>query len=44
MYPAALTKDAKPAAAAFLAYLTGSDARAVFQRAGFALPGTGAAR
>jgi molybdate transport system substrate-binding protein len=44
VYPAALTKDAKPAASAFLAYLTGSDARAVFQRAGFALPGTGTTR
>jgi molybdate transport system substrate-binding protein len=44
VYPAALTRDAKPAAAAFLAYLRGSDARAVFQGAGFALPGTGTTR
>jgi molybdate transport system substrate-binding protein len=39
LYPAAQTRDAKPEAAAFLAYLQGPDARAVFQRAGFALPG-----
>jgi molybdate transport system substrate-binding protein len=44
VYPAALTRDAKPDAAAFLAYLSGSDARAVFQRAGFALPGAGNTR
>jgi molybdate transport system substrate-binding protein len=35
LYPAALTRDAKPEAAAFLAYLKGPDARAAFERAGF---------
>ena len=35
VYPAALTRDAKPGAAAFLAYLKGPQARAVFERAGF---------
>ncbi len=37
VYPAALTKDARPAAKAFLAYLNGSEARAVFEKAGFAM-------
>jgi len=35
LYPAALTRDANPDAAAFLAYLKGAQARAVFERAGF---------
>jgi molybdate transport system substrate-binding protein len=37
VYPAALTKDAKPAAAAFLAYLKGPAAGAILQREGFTL-------
>lgn len=36
-YPAALTRDAQPAAAAFLSYLNGPDARAIFTKAGFTL-------
>jgi len=39
VYPAALTRDAKPEAAAFLAYLKGPEARAAFERAGFTLLG-----
>jgi molybdate transport system substrate-binding protein len=35
VYPAGLTKDAKPDAAAFLAYLKTPASRAVFERAGF---------
>ncbi len=35
VYPAALVKDAKPAAAAFLNYLEGPQARQAFERAGF---------
>jgi molybdate transport system substrate-binding protein len=35
VYPAALVKDAKPEAAAFLTYLKSPAARAVFERAGF---------
>ncbi len=35
LYPAALMRDAKPDAAAFLAYLKSPQARAVFERAGF---------
>ncbi|HTO42251.1 MAG TPA: molybdate ABC transporter substrate-binding protein [Rhizomicrobium sp.] len=35
IYPAALTRDAKPAAKAFLAYLSGKTARAAFKKAGF---------
>lgn len=35
VYPAALTSDAKPDAADFLAYLRGPEARIVFERAGF---------
>ena len=35
VYPVALTRDAKPAAARFLQYLSGPEARAVFVRAGF---------
>ena len=37
LYPEALTKDAKPDAAAFLAYLSSPAARAVFARDGFAV-------
>jgi molybdate transport system substrate-binding protein len=37
VYPAALTRDAKPDAAAFLAYLKGPAARATLERAGFAV-------
>jgi molybdate transport system substrate-binding protein len=35
LYPIALTKDAKPEAQAFLDYLKGADASAVFSKAGF---------
>lgn len=35
VYPAALTKDAKPAARPFLYYLKGREARAIFERVGF---------
>ena len=35
IYPAALVKDAKPAAATFLNYLQGPQAREAFERAGF---------
>jgi molybdate transport system substrate-binding protein len=35
LYPAALTKDAKPAARAFLNYLASSRARAIFAKDGF---------
>ena len=42
-YPAALTVKSTPAAAAFLAYLRGPAARAVFARAGFSDPGAAAA-
>jgi molybdate transport system substrate-binding protein len=38
-YPVALTADAKPQAADFLNYLKGRDARAKFERAGFAVLG-----
>ena len=37
VYPVALTTEAKPAAAQFLAYLQGPQARAVFERAGFSV-------
>jgi molybdate transport system substrate-binding protein len=37
VYPAALTKDAKPAAQAFLDFLTGPEASAIFARAGFVI-------
>jgi len=37
VYPAALTRDAKPEAASFLAYLKGREARAALERAGFVL-------
>ncbi|MGR3803296.1 molybdate ABC transporter substrate-binding protein [Marinibacterium profundimaris] len=39
VYPAALTADAGPEAAAFLDYLKGPEARAVFDRLGFSGPG-----
>jgi molybdate transport system substrate-binding protein len=35
IYPAALLKDAKPPAAAYLAYLSSAQAKALFQRHGF---------
>jgi molybdate transport system substrate-binding protein len=35
VYPAALVKDANPTASAFLAYLKGPQARAIFERVGF---------
>lgn len=35
VYPMALTKDAKPQAKAFLDYLSGAEARAVFEKYGF---------
>lgn len=38
LYPAALTKEAKPEAAAFLAYIQGPAALAVCLRAGFGVP------
>ena len=38
VYPAALLKDAQPGADAFLAYLQGPSARAVFDAAGFGPP------
>lgn len=37
VYPAALTPEASPDAAQFLAYLRGAQARAVFERAGFSV-------
>ena len=37
VYPAALTAEARPDSAQFLAYLRGPQARAVFERAGFAV-------
>lgn len=39
IYPAALIKDAKPEAKDFLNYLSSSDARTAFERAGFAIFG-----
>jgi molybdate transport system substrate-binding protein len=38
VYPAALTKDAKPDTARFLAYLKTTGPRAAFERAGFSVP------
>jgi molybdate transport system substrate-binding protein len=35
VYPAALTKDAQPGATAFLDYLSGPEARAIFEKDGF---------
>jgi molybdate transport system substrate-binding protein len=37
VYPVALTKDAKPEAKAFLDYLNGSEARAIFVKYGFGI-------
>jgi len=37
VYPAALTRDAKPAAQAFLDYLKGPEANAIFAKAGFVI-------
>jgi molybdate transport system substrate-binding protein len=39
LYPAALIKDAKPEARAFLAYLSSPAAKAVFEKDGFTVPG-----
>ncbi|HKD46113.1 MAG TPA: molybdate ABC transporter substrate-binding protein [Rhizomicrobium sp.] len=39
LYPAAMTKDAKPDARAFLAYLSSPTARAVFEKDGFTVLG-----
>ncbi len=41
-YPLALTATAKPAAAAFAAWLQGAAARAIFTDAGFSVPGVAA--
>jgi len=38
IYPAALTKTAAPAARDFLGFLSGPEARAIFERAGFSRP------
>ncbi len=40
VYPVAMTQDAKPQAAAFLAFLKGPEARRVFEAAGFIPPRT----
>jgi molybdate transport system substrate-binding protein len=40
VYPAALVKDAKPEAKAFLAFLSGKQARAIFEKDGFILLGS----
>jgi len=37
VYPAALVKDARPGAAAFLKFLSSEKARAVFEKAGFSV-------
>jgi molybdate transport system substrate-binding protein len=39
VYPVALTKGARPLAAAFLSYLNGPQARAIFLKDGFVVPG-----
>jgi molybdate transport system substrate-binding protein len=39
VYPAALTTDAKPEAAAFLRYLSGDKAKAIFRKGGFIVLG-----
>ncbi|HZQ40377.1 MAG TPA: molybdate ABC transporter substrate-binding protein [Rhizomicrobium sp.] len=39
LYPAALTKDAKPGARAFMAYLSSPKAKAVFEKDGFTVLG-----
>lgn len=38
VYPVALTRDATPTARDFLAFLSGSEARAIFKKAGFSRP------
>jgi molybdate transport system substrate-binding protein len=40
VYPAALIKDAKPEAQAFLDFLSGPEARAIFEKDGFIILGT----
>jgi molybdate transport system substrate-binding protein len=40
IYPAALVKDAKPEAKAFLDFLSGPEARAIFEKDGFVVLGT----
>lgn len=40
VYPAALTKDAKPEAKAFLDFLSGAEAKALFVKYGFVLAGS----
>lgn len=40
VYPVALTKDAKPLAREFLQYLSGPQARAIFQKTGFIVLGS----
>ena len=44
VYPAALTKEARPQARAFLAYLSGARAKAIFERDGFLVLGTAGGR
>lgn len=39
VYPAALTREANPEAKAFLEFLSGPEARAIFDKDGFTLPG-----
>jgi molybdate transport system substrate-binding protein len=39
VYPAALTRDAKPAAKAFLDFLSGPEAHAIFEKDGFVVLG-----
>jgi molybdate transport system substrate-binding protein len=39
IYPAALVKDGKPEAKAFLAFLSGREARAIFEKDGFIILG-----
>jgi molybdate transport system substrate-binding protein len=39
VYPAALTRDAKPGAKAFLDFLSGAEARAIFEKDGFIVLG-----
>ncbi|MBV9418786.1 MAG: molybdate ABC transporter substrate-binding protein, partial [Alphaproteobacteria bacterium] len=39
VYPVAILKDSKPEAKAFLDFLSGADAKRVFQKAGFTILG-----
>jgi len=39
VYPAALTRDAKPAAKSFLDFLSGPEARTIFEKNGFIILG-----